>query len=201
MFHLKLAKPVILDEQLVALAPQLVFPVDLLRQISGHEMPSYGVVISETENHHPLDLIPIYEKIDDVWHTTPLSRSLPKGSYLQGTDAVLWLCAQRGVDFTPLESVDVPIEVYKESNIRQWHDISCLYMHLVERNDRLKRFINVGAPEILILNEERMTWEAVDILESTSINGHSRKWPDGKVIGGLNKVGYSLLTGWGKDAE
>ena len=201
MYHLKLAKPIILDEQLATLAPQLVFPVDLLRQIAGHDLPSYGVIITETEDHHPFDLIPLYEKEDGAWRTTVPFRNHPAGSLLCGTDAICWICGQRKVDFTPLENIDIPIDVYKESNIRQWHDISCLYMQLVERNGRLKRFIEMKAPQILILNEERMTWEAVEMLESSSIEGHSRTWPDGRVIGGLNRVGYSLLTGWGDDRD
>ena len=43
-------------------------------------------------------------------------------------------------------------------------DINELYRRVINRNNRLKNFINMGAPEIIIRNEKRMLQEFVDAL-------------------------------------
>ena len=43
-------------------------------------------------------------------------------------------------------------------------DLNDLYRRVINRNNRLKRLLNLGAPEIIIRNEKRMLQEAVDAL-------------------------------------
>ncbi len=43
-------------------------------------------------------------------------------------------------------------------------DLNDLYRRVINRNNRLKRLINLGAPEIILRNEKRMLQEAVDAL-------------------------------------
>jgi len=47
-------------------------------------------------------------------------------------------------------------------------DLNDLYRRLINRNNRLKRLINLGAPEIILRNEKRMLQEAVDALIDNS---------------------------------
>ncbi|MBI4130811.1 DNA-directed RNA polymerase subunit beta' [Candidatus Roizmanbacteria bacterium] len=51
-------------------------------------------------------------------------------------------------------------------------DLNDLYRRVINRNNRLKHLINLGAPEIILRNEKRMLQEAVDSLIDSS---HSRK--------------------------
>ena len=51
-------------------------------------------------------------------------------------------------------------------------DLNDLYRRVINRNNRLKRLLDVGAPEIIIHNEKRMLQEAVDSLID---NGRQRK--------------------------
>ncbi len=44
------------------------------------------------------------------------------------------------------------------------YDLNDLYRRVINRNNRLKRLINLGAPEIILRNEKRMLQEAVDSL-------------------------------------
>ncbi|GAB4285567.1 MAG: DNA-directed RNA polymerase subunit beta' [Candidatus Dojkabacteria bacterium] len=44
------------------------------------------------------------------------------------------------------------------------YDLNDLYRRVINRNNRLKRLINLGAPEIILRNEKRMLQEAVDAL-------------------------------------
>src|SRR5690606_8627800 len=58
-------------------------------------------------------------------------------------------------------------------------DLNDLYRRVVNRNNRLKRLIELRAPEIIVRNEKRMLQESVDALFD---NGRR-----GRVITGANK--------------
>lgn len=47
-------------------------------------------------------------------------------------------------------------------------DLNDLYRRVINRNNRLKHLINLGAPEIILRNEKRMLQEAVDSLIDTT---------------------------------
>ncbi|MBU1970332.1 DNA-directed RNA polymerase subunit beta', partial [Patescibacteria group bacterium] len=47
-------------------------------------------------------------------------------------------------------------------------DLNDLYRRVINRNNRLKRLLDLGAPEIIIRNEKRMLQEAVDALLDSS---------------------------------
>lgn len=54
-------------------------------------------------------------------------------------------------------------------------DLNDLYRRVINRNNRLNRLINLGAPEIILRNEKRMLQEAVDALIDTSGHTTSRR--------------------------
>src|SRR5512135_2815326 len=58
-------------------------------------------------------------------------------------------------------------------------DLNDLYRRVINRNNRLKKLIDLNAPEIIIRNEKRMLQEAVDVLFD---NGRR-----GRAITGSNK--------------
>src|SRR6201984_3087808 len=58
-------------------------------------------------------------------------------------------------------------------------DLNDLYRRVINRNNRLKRLIELRAPDIIIRNEKRMLQEAVDALFDTGRRG--------RVITGANK--------------
>ena len=51
-------------------------------------------------------------------------------------------------------------------------DLNDLYRRVLNRNSRLKKLIQLGAPEIICRNEKRMLQEAVDILISNSVRNN-----------------------------
>ncbi|MBL7209272.1 MAG: DNA-directed RNA polymerase subunit beta' [Dehalococcoidia bacterium] len=61
-------------------------------------------------------------------------------------------------------------------------DLNDLYRRVINRNNRLRRLIDLGAPEIIIRNEERMLQEAVDALID---NGRRGRVP---IPGGARKL-------------
>src|SRR5258707_9153677 len=51
-------------------------------------------------------------------------------------------------------------------------DLNDLYRRVINRNNRLKRLIDLGAPEIIVNNEKRMLQESVDALFDNGRRGH-----------------------------
>ena len=64
-------------------------------------------------------------------------------------------------------------------------DLNDLYRRVINRNNRLKRLIELGAPEVIMRNEKRMLQEAVDALIDNSAHGE-------KVISRRNRKLKSL---------
>jgi DNA-directed RNA polymerase beta' subunit len=50
-------------------------------------------------------------------------------------------------------------------------DLNDLYRRVINRNNRLKRLLELGAPDVIIRNEKRMLQEAVDSLIDNSQRG------------------------------
>jgi DNA-directed RNA polymerase subunit beta' len=54
-------------------------------------------------------------------------------------------------------------------------DLNDLYRRVINRNNRLRRLMDLGAPEIILRNEKRMLQEAVDSLIDSPRRGTSRR--------------------------
>ena len=52
-------------------------------------------------------------------------------------------------------------------------DLNDLYRRVINRNNRLKRLLELGAPEIIVRNEKRMLQEAVDALIDNGRRGRA----------------------------
>src|SRR4029077_11650059 len=65
-------------------------------------------------------------------------------------------------------------------------DLNDLYRRVINRNNRLKRLMELGAPDIIVRNEKRMLQESVDALFD---NGRR-----GRVIAGANKRPLKSLS-------
>lgn len=63
-------------------------------------------------------------------------------------------------------------------------DLNDLYRRVINRNNRLKKLIELGAPEVILKNEKRMLQEAVDML----ITGESRNNRSGYVTANRKKL-------------
>lgn len=67
-------------------------------------------------------------------------------------------------------------------------DLNDLYRRVVNRNNRLKRLIDIGAPEMIIRNEKRMLQEAVDVLISNGKRGRSVTGSNGRPLKSLGNI-------------
>jgi DNA-directed RNA polymerase subunit beta' len=67
-------------------------------------------------------------------------------------------------------------------------DLNDLYRRVINRNNRLKRLLDLGAPEIIINNEKRMLQEAVDALFDNGRRGKSVTGPGGRPLKSLSDM-------------
>lgn len=66
-------------------------------------------------------------------------------------------------------------------------DINDLYRRIINRNNRLKKFMSIGAPEVIIRNEKRMLQEAVDALIENGKSGKAVQGPKQRELKSLTQ--------------
>ncbi|MDQ6855414.1 MAG: DNA-directed RNA polymerase subunit beta' [Actinomycetota bacterium] len=67
-------------------------------------------------------------------------------------------------------------------------DLNDLYRRVINRNNRLKRLLDLGAPEIIINNEKRMLQEAVDALFDNGRRGRPVTGPGNRALKSLSDM-------------
>jgi DNA-directed RNA polymerase subunit beta' len=89
------------------------------------------------------------------------------------------------LDVVPVIPPDLRPLVLLESGNFASSDLNDLYRRLINRNNRLKKFLDLNAPEVIIRNEKRMLQQSVDALFD---NGRCRR----PVLGSSNRPLKSL---------
>ena len=67
-------------------------------------------------------------------------------------------------------------------------DLNDLYRRVINRNNRLKRLLELGAPEIIVRNEKRMLQEAVDALIDNGRRGRPVTGAGGRALKSLSDM-------------
>ena len=67
-------------------------------------------------------------------------------------------------------------------------DINDLYRRIINRNNRLKRLLELGAPDIIVRNEKRMLQEAVDSLIDNGRRGRPVTGPGNRALKSLSDM-------------
>ena len=65
---------------------------------------------------------------------------------------------------------------------------SDLYRRIINRNNRLKRLLELGAPDIIVRNEKRMLQEAVDALIDNGRRGRPVTGPGNRALKSLSDM-------------
>lgn len=78
-------------------------------------------------------------------------------------------------------------------SVRGWtfatSDLNDLYRRIINRNNRLARLIDLGAPEIIVRNEKRMLQEAVDaLIDNGRRNGRPVTGPGNRALKSLSDL-------------
>lgn len=67
-------------------------------------------------------------------------------------------------------------------------DLNDLYRRVINRNNRLKRLLDLGAPDIIVRNEKRMLQEAVDALIDNGRRGRAVTGPGNRPLKSLSDM-------------
>ncbi len=81
-------------------------------------------------------------------------------SFLQSGNKPEWMC----LHVIPVIPPDLRPMVQLEGGRFATSDLNDLYRRVINRNNRLKRLLEIGAPDIIVRNEKRMLQESVDAL-------------------------------------
>ena len=137
-----------------------------------------------------IDLDVIYNELkEDIRATKSAAKKLKLSKRLKIVDALrrsgvdpTWMI----MDIIPVLPPDLRPLVPLEGGRFATSDLNDLYRRVINRNNRLKRLIDLNAPDIIIRNEKRMLQESVDVLFD---NGRH-----GRVITGTNKRPLKSLS-------
>lgn len=92
------------------------------------------------------------------------------------------------LDVIPVIPPDIRPMVQLEGGRFATSDLNDLYRRVINRNNRLKRLLDIGAPEIIIRNEKRMLQEAVDALIDNGRRGKAVTGPGNRNLKSLSDM-------------
>src|SRR5256712_9699643 len=90
------------------------------------------------------------------------------------------------LDVTPVIPPDLRPMVQLDGGRFATSDLNDLYRRVINRNNRLKRLLDLGAPEIIVRNEKRMLQEAVDALIDNGRRGRPVTGPNNRPLKSLS---------------
>ena len=137
-----------------------------------------------------IDLDALYKELrEDISSTGSVAKRQKLSKRLKIVDAFrrsginpVWMI----MDVIPVLPPDLRPLVPLEGGRFATSDLNDLYRRVINRNNRLKRLIDLNAPDIIVRNEKRMLQESVDVLFD---NGRH-----GRVITGTNKRPLKSLS-------
>lgn len=92
------------------------------------------------------------------------------------------------MDVIPVIPPDLRPMVQLEGGRFATSDLNDLYRRVINRNNRLKRLLDIGAPEIIIRNEKRMLQESVDALIDNGRRGKAVTGPGNRNLKSLSDM-------------
>ncbi len=92
------------------------------------------------------------------------------------------------MDVIPVIPPDLRPMVQLEGGRFATSDLNDLYRRIINRNNRLKRLLELGAPEIIVRNEKRMLQEAVDALIDNGRRGRAVTGPGNRALKSLSDM-------------
>ncbi len=92
------------------------------------------------------------------------------------------------MDIVPVIPPDIRPMVQLDGGRFATSDLNDLYRRVINRNNRLKRLLELGAPDIIVRNEKRMLQEAVDALIDNGRRGRPVTGPNNRPLKSLSDM-------------
>ena len=105
-------------------------------------------------------------------------------SFLQSGNRPEWMI----LDAVPVIPPDLRPMVQLDGGRFATSDLNDLYRRVINRNNRLRRLLNLGAPDIIVRNEKRMLQEAVDALIDNGRRGRPVTGPGNRALKSLSDM-------------
>ena len=105
-------------------------------------------------------------------------------AFLNSTNKPEWMV----LDCVPVIPPELRPMVQLDGGRFATSDLNDLYRRVINRNNRLKRLLDLGAPEIIVNNEKRMLQEAVDALFDNGRRGRPVTGPGNRALKSLSDM-------------
>ncbi len=166
--------------KVVADLTKSIIPLRLLSEDEYYKLQEYGVADFVTVGMGAEALLQAIQKIDLDKLAAELRGEVQKSSgqrHIKATKRLRLVEGMRKSKISPTWMIltvlpvlppDLRPMVQLPGGRFATSDLNDLYRRVINRNNRLKRLIELGAPEIILRNEKRMLQEAVDSLIDTN---------------------------------
>ena len=105
-------------------------------------------------------------------------------AFLKSNNRPEWMI----LDVVPVLPPDLRPMVQLDGGRFATSDLNDLYRRVINRNNRLKKLIELGAPEVIVRNEKRMLQEAVDALIENGKRGKAVQGPKARDLKSLTAM-------------
>ncbi|WP_142413459.1 DNA-directed RNA polymerase subunit beta' [Hathewaya massiliensis] len=105
-------------------------------------------------------------------------------SFRKSTNKPEWMI----IDVIPVIPPDLRPMVQLDGGRFATSDLNDLYRRVINRNNRLKKLLSLGAPDIIVRNEKRMLQEAVDALIDNGRRGRPVTGPGNRPLKSLSDM-------------
>ena len=105
-------------------------------------------------------------------------------SFRQSGNDPTWMI----IDVIPVIPPDLRPMVQLDGGRFATSDLNDLYRRVINRNNRLKKLLDLGAPDIIVRNEKRMLQEAVDALIDNGRRGRAVTGPGNRPLKSLSDM-------------
>ncbi len=176
-----------------------VVPLKLLSEEEFHKLEEYGMADFLTVGMGAEALLTVLKTLELDKLSAHLREEVRKSTgqrHIKATKRLRIIEGMRGANLQPEWMVqrilpvlppDLRPMVQLPGGRFATSDLNDLYRRVINRNNRLNRLINLGAPEIILRNEKRMLQEAVDALIDSS-GRSSRRAVVGHILRSLSDM-------------
>jgi DNA-directed RNA polymerase subunit beta' len=137
--------------------------------------------IEPTDGRRPLSAQRKQKAIKRLKIVSSFNRRNEQGNRINDPRAMI-------LDAVPVIPPDLRPMVQLDGGRFATSDLNDLYRRVINRNNRLKRLLDLGAPEIIINNEKRMLQEAVDALFDNGRRGRPVTGPGNRPLKSLSDM-------------
>ncbi len=167
-----------LREELLGLRPLTFMGENLYRELKSRWGQVFRADMGAEAFFDILKRIDLDKLAEELWHELRTSRSKQKRkkatkrlkvveAFRRSMNRPEWMV----LTILPVIPPDLRPMVQLDGGRFATSDLNDLYRRVINRNNRLKRLLELGAPDVIVRNEKRMLQEAVDSLIDNSQRG------------------------------